>query len=800
MFVLKSIHLRNFGAVSDSTFTPAETGMTSIYGANGNGKSSFLDAVIWALFGVLPREKKQSDMRNFKAPDDEKTTVTVVFEHEGDTISVTRSMNKRGTVTADVALNDSGSPMTKTTPTTAVTWIKKRLGINEEGFTKAFAIKQKELDDLVNATPAKRREIIERISGVDKMSLALKSAKDSEKEARIRYEGYHDPTEEVKALETVIRTAEEAFESLSDDLEAVTMETEMKKRDAERASSLWKKLHSKKRDYERAVEAIASAKKERDNAEASVERYTATLDSLASDSSEKSKEDVESEFSAAKEKAGKIRADIQREQDSLDALVKQSAQRESRIASLDNACSQAREAVERAESRRAELEGRLQGDLKNAGRGLTPARKKVDEATAVVHENTAAVMVKQNLIATHQKAIDSLTSLGDDHTDTCPTCSQKLAEPEKFVKNLKQEQAEAEQDVTRLEAEGRKAVEKLESEKAKLDEIESRIAEKEQVSDELTALSGQVESLTAEQKQNEEALKAAQEEKVPLVDRSRLTSLQEELESLLDEGRKLQSVRENFDRIDTARKNLETEQARAQDLREQVISLETELPESVDDASMEEAERNQEERQRALEGQAEKEKKLYQDYYGHKTTVDVKKAELEALRADSEKRDEARRLWESRAATSHMIAEFRKDTISRIAPEIAASTSAVVSSMTSDEFVGINLDSDFTPSVVRADGREDPVSFLSGGEKSLVALSMLIGIGELLSGGSGGLLWLDEALVSQDASRRNLIASTLRNLHNRQVVMVNHTPDGNDLSDVVVELVKGDAGSYLRYE
>lgn len=189
---------------------------------------------------------------------------------------------------------------------------------------------------------------------------------------------------------------------------------------------------------------------------------------------------------------------------------------------------------------------------------------------------------------------------------------------------------------------------------------------------------------------------------------------------------------------------------------------------------------------------------LEENYYMTKSDLAVDKERLSSLEEQKYSYARAKENYDKKIATSLLVSEFRKNTISRIAPEIAVSASSVVSAMTADEFTGITIDDEFTPTVIRADGRRDNMSILSGGEKSLVALAMLIGIGDLISGGTGGLLWLDEALVSQDATRRNLIVSTLRSLENRQIVMVNHTPDGNDLSDSVVELVKGDTGSYLR--
>ena len=141
------------------------------------GKSSFLDAIVWALFGVIPKDRKQTGSETSTLRKKESTKVIVTFKHEGDTITVTRSISAKGSVKADVRMNGGKSPMTKTTPTTAVNWVKKRLGINEEGFTKAFAIRQKELDDLVTATATRRREIIERISGVDRLLQSTQAIK-----------------------------------------------------------------------------------------------------------------------------------------------------------------------------------------------------------------------------------------------------------------------------------------------------------------------------------------------------------------------------------------------------------------------------------------------------------------------------------------------------------------------------------------------------------------------------------------------------------------------------------------------
>jgi exonuclease SbcC len=118
--------------------------------------------------------------------------------------------------------------------------------------------------------------------------------------------------------------------------------------------------------------------------------------------------------------------------------------------------------------------------------------------------------------------------------------------------------------------------------------------------------------------------------------------------------------------------------------------------------------------------------------------------------------------------------------------------------MTNGAFIEVELDEEFTPSVVRADGRSRPVSWLSGGELSVVALALRIAIGDMLTGGTGGLLWLDEVLVSQDAGRRASLIETLRSLTGRQIVMINHTQGADDIVDKSIRLTRSpDGGTVL---
>lgn len=790
MFILKSLHLKNFGAVSDSVFTPLEDGVTSIHGANGNGKSTFLDAMVWALFGSAPREKKQIDIRNFHADDKEKTFVEVVFEHEGDLISVTRSMNKRGTVTAEVLLN--GNEVTKITPTTAVAWVKRRLGISEESFTQAFAIRQKELDDLVSAKPARRREIIERIFGVDKLSLALKYAKEAEKESRISFEQYRDVSGDIAEATEKVETLTEEFQEIEKNLEELSVEADDLETAQAEARNLWDTLSRDERAYRNAYKHIEEKQNTVEQIKHSISYQEKSLAELNIDETQ----DIEAEFRALDEEQNSLRLKIQKVSDSMEENTRLAAQKENEKKNLSNS-------VRQNTKKREDL-----ADLVSRATAFLEQDAPYDDAElleqvkAVDVERESLMSVRSVLENTISTMAESLTML-DGHGASCPTCQQKLEDPQSLIASFKKNKEDAEtqlqDNATQLqELKNKRTL--LENNKRELDSFIESSKRAQEEKDKAEAEIVSLDKMIAEDEKTLKTLEADGVEDLNVPLRAEQAALTEQREKVLKKYNNVENLKRAIDKAVSLKNEIADNRKRMESISAEIEDLRGEMPVAISSDEVEKAQKSYIDVEAKYKEAKVAEQTGQQSYYSKKSALELLLSDVKNLEAEDAKRTAMKKAYEQRVATSKFIGDFRKETISRIAPEISASASAVVSSMTSDEFVGINIDEEFTPSVIRSDGREDPVSFLSGGEKSLVALSMFLGIRDILSGGVGGFMWADEALVSQDSGRRNLIATTLRNLPHAQLVMVNHTPDGNDLSDVVVELVKGEKGSYLKYD
>ena len=79
---IKSITLKNFRGVKEETTLKADSKSVLLYGDNGTGKSSFLDAIEWFLTGSVKHlggQEKNNGLRNTKASDDEASYVTIRF-------------------------------------------------------------------------------------------------------------------------------------------------------------------------------------------------------------------------------------------------------------------------------------------------------------------------------------------------------------------------------------------------------------------------------------------------------------------------------------------------------------------------------------------------------------------------------------------------------------------------------------------------------------------------------------------------------------------------------------------------
>lgn len=783
MFILKSVTLRNFRSVNDAVFTPLAEGVTGLSGLNGVGKSSFLEGMLWALFDVRGDGISVKHLRRIGAEASEECFVAVVFEHNGNTVEVIRELRGKN-ARAVVSVYLDGVEQTHTSVKVANEWIRERLRIDPDGFKTAFVVRQKELDSLVRARPAERRAMIERLSGIEKLSEALKHARESENTQKREVTALPGSQDAVDEAIAKVRQQELAIDDLIESISTLQQNADVSIQEVSKLSGLVELANQ-----------IVLSKERLTGAESSLSSAQARLDAegtLEADVTEEQVSRAREELAVTDARLQETRNDYTLGNASKRSLADESARLEEEVA-------QARSNVERRTEQISVIAAN-EKELVALTDVLDGYESELSELTSeksrLVNENasiTSRVTKVKNILATLQENADNAH---------CPTCNSALANISELSETF-QEEVEAllstkahnegllastkakESDISSLLGKARVRVRSLQASVDARSSVEDEIARSKQrmndaqnriaaIVEEQSALDVSMSELLNEGKSLAAALKEAQEA-VQLLNKSYESAAR--FKSLITERDVLQQ------RAAEARQALN-------DLLSAAESASVEVPlEEVSGRYTQALQANQ--RHQELLSEA----------------VSEKRVQEERLHAYNKEREREENMFERKrvalknlselAAVSDTLDEFRKDRIAQIAPELSETATALISSMTSGRFTEVILDEDFTPSVINDAGEVLSVSQLSGGEESIVALALRVALGDLITGGVAGLLWLDEVLTAQDASRRSSLMNTLSHIAGRQIVLISHTPESTDSVDKIVHLVATDNGSFL---
>jgi exonuclease SbcC len=167
-------------------------GITGIVGNNGTGKSSIVEAIFFALFGVSGGGIASEHIVSSFAGPSEKCEVSLEFQVGAESYKISRTFRKGKTLLHDVILT-CGVGIRASGVSGVETEIRRVLGMGPNDFRNTIYAAQKDLLTLLDLTPGKRKEWFLRALGIDYLNTGsqkiLKEAADAKENELRQLEG-----------------------------------------------------------------------------------------------------------------------------------------------------------------------------------------------------------------------------------------------------------------------------------------------------------------------------------------------------------------------------------------------------------------------------------------------------------------------------------------------------------------------------------------------------------------------------------------------------------------------------------
>ncbi|MFM8236754.1 MAG: AAA family ATPase, partial [Actinomycetota bacterium] len=167
----------------------ARRGLFVVTGPTGTGKTTIFDAMVFALYGVLPGSRQAGDVRSHHAGPETKTEVTFDFDIDGTAYRVTRNpeyerpkLRGSGTTSegasATLVKRDATSTVVATGARPCQKACEKLIGIGAEQFQRVVLLPQGEFDRFLTASEDEREKLLRRLFGGEVFERLVKRLKE----------------------------------------------------------------------------------------------------------------------------------------------------------------------------------------------------------------------------------------------------------------------------------------------------------------------------------------------------------------------------------------------------------------------------------------------------------------------------------------------------------------------------------------------------------------------------------------------------------------------------------------------
>lgn len=706
-----------------------------VFGENGSGKSSLLESIAVALYGVkAARTEKQAIRTHGLLTDCE---IRLAFEHAGRQYEVRRAIKGRGhTPEAELF----GGDLLLASGTTDVdAEVARLLHMELPVFKASVYAEQKQLDAFSEVTPRTRKEMALRLLGIRPVDEARTAAR---REARASKESAAQLAEAVAdlaALEAELKDAKEAASEAKRRAIAAAEELEAATAASRTASEAFAEIAATRERVERLVERLTGKTERRDELARQREVLAERVERLA---------EAVDELPGLEERLVEL-GDVQDRLGAAARLV---------------------EAAERLAGADAELAAApvpdpeaAEGLLADAEEALAAARAAAAEAEALRAQRTASLAEAEERVARTAKA---------DPSQPCPTCGRPLGDDfTTYRRHAKAEAAEAKK-VAKVAVRAAAAA-------------GSALATAERDRDAALSSRRAIVDGAAERARLEEHVLALREEVARLAEP--FDGAPPAVEALRAEAAEASALAARVAELGAERKHLETARHDLAEVDAGIAAADDQIRALAEEAEGLSFDQGEHDRLREALEQAEAtlEAARVAERQAGDERKDADAAAAERAAALAQARETAARVDELRSEARYvervamLLDGFRDHLVARVGPELSREAETLFRELTNHEYDDLRVDEE-TLSIQIADGDTYfGIGRFSGSETDLANLALRVAISTHLSRVSGadvGMMVLDEVLASLDEERKDLMVQALGTLSSRfhQLFVITH--------------------------
>ncbi len=774
--IIEALQIKNFKRFqsADIKFGPGITGIT---GNNGVGKSSIVDAIFFALYGLQSGLIPDNIVSAF---DTERCGLYIRFKQGADICEITRSYSKTKQHNVTIKINGE---IRADGVTQADIEIRRILGMGPVDFKNTVYAAQKDLMLLLDLTPGKRRDWFLRALGIDYLNKGsqeiLKSEVDGKEKKLGLLEGEiaaltRDDSEDIDTVKGELATLKTKIETL-----LTAEELQLKER-----SSLSSKLtifNLEKEEHNKLLSRETDLTSDIQNLTSRKSGLSNQLDSTSVDIAKLNElKKILEQLPTAKEDAESYRI-RETNLDMLTSLNTSSTKERdgivSRIAKIDSSL----EKCAMDEKELGELTSKIRSDL------MLPEGKAIEDAVSEFKESASSEIAglnsrMQTIKLDVEKLKTNLKTLEEYGKEgTCPICCQPLGDHFDTVSNdylnrIGEFGIENDKIILQLDT-ARNELQKVLTLKPMIDKIKMlqiSISSKSNYEKDKAALVLELEDVTKTISEHTNAIDAlGYIEKDHLDCKKNLEDLektQTEYNNLIQKSAQQTTIVAQIKEIET---QISLKVTALEELKTLIAASPFDLTVGSNlDIKIKEIDLTLKTTGQELAASNERER-----------TLTKKISDLEAIASHilevrnqiSTLKDEIEILKLTRAAISDYVIYIMQAVRSRIESEV----STIISEITGGRYNRVLLDEDFNL-LVGENGKEYSVDRFSGGEQDDIAVALRIALSRYLAElhrvRESTLLIFDEIFGSQDEERRANLLTALRTQksHFPQIILISH--------------------------